>query len=278
MAREPMLFSNIYPESRRRDFGRSVENFLGRRRALPIFEEWQKRCWPSSSTPFCDLLEMLEVPFILPDTRPLREADTVKPLVVVANHPYGVIDGWLIAALLEKMGRSYRAIGRWDITDFMEEYGRFILPIDFSGSEAGRELNENTKREALRNLREGTAVVILPAGKIAKAPYILGGSVEAPWKTFAARMVLATEASVLPIYLVGQIGVLAQAMKKLGPLGNNVGLVIEHYRQLRRPQELRCDGLVPFAALENRSDRHKLTEELRDLVFSMQGRARLAKE
>lgn len=91
-------------------------------------------------------------------------------------------------------------------------------------------------------------------------------------------MVLATEASVLPIYLVGQIGVLAQVMKKLGPFGNNVGLVIEHYRQLRRPQELRCDGLVPFAALENRSDRHKLTEELRDLVFSMQGRARLAKE
>src|ERR1700686_358502 len=91
------------------------------------------------------------------------------PVVVVANHPYGVLDGIVISWLVEKVRPDFvvlthavlrRAPGGPD----------FVLPIDFSGTEEAQEINLKSRAAARAQLDKGGAVIVFPAGAVSTAP------------------------------------------------------------------------------------------------------------
>jgi putative hemolysin len=47
-----------------------------------------------------------------------------------------------------------------------------ILPIDFDETEAALKNNVKTRRQALKHLKDGGAIIIFPAGAISLAPKI----------------------------------------------------------------------------------------------------------
>jgi len=141
---------------------RAVENLSGRRRLLPIYHRWRTSVAAKSPRMMGALLEMIGTRLdIQAPAWPISVPPEV-PLVIVANHPFGIGDGIAVLALAEGLGRPYRILIN---SDFMKlpEIRPYALPIDFSASREAIATNVKRRTDARRLLKAGVTIVVFPA-------------------------------------------------------------------------------------------------------------------
>jgi putative hemolysin len=240
---------------------RAIEDLSGRRGLLPVYYRWRRDVAGKSPRMMGELLEMVDARIELdaPAWPPVMPADA--PLVIIANHPFGIGDGIALLALAEQLGRPYRILIN---SDFMRipEIRPVVLPIDFSRTAEATETNIRTRREARRLLQDGVIIVVFPAGGVATAERPFGKAEELPWKSFTARLIQLTQAAVLPIYFEGQNSALFHLVSRYS-LSLRLALLVSEFRYcVDAAIKTHVGDVVPFAALEGRADRNLLTAEL----------------
>jgi len=257
---------------------RAIENLSGRRRLLPIYDRWRKEVAGKSPRMMSEALEMIGTTIDIRSPAWPAAVASEEPLVIVANHPFGIGDGIAVLAVAEALGRPYRILIN---NDFMRvpELRPYALPIDFSETRGAIETNLRSRAEARRLLRDGVTIVIFPAGGVATADRIFGVAEELPWKTFAARLIQQARASVLPVYVEGQNSALFHFVSRFS-LALRLSLLVSEFRHfLGSTVTVHIGRVVPFAEIVNGDDRRALTEELYARVQGLApGRAGLALE
>ncbi len=145
------------------------------------------------------------------DPSALDKAPRSGPLVVIANHPYGVLDGLTISYLTEHVRPDFMILASAVLVEVPEIQSN-LLPVDLSDRPQARKFNVATRRRALAHLRTGGALIVFPAGLISTAPdrWGRGHAVDPPWGAFTARLIRRAQASVLPVFFHGQNGRLFQ--------------------------------------------------------------------
>ena len=91
------------------------------------------------------------------------------PLVMVANHPYGIADGIAVLSLAEQLGRPFKILINDQLLK-VPEMRPYSLPISFEETKEALAINLATRNEALRLLKDGVTIVIFPGGGVATAP------------------------------------------------------------------------------------------------------------
>jgi putative hemolysin len=239
---------------------RGIENASGRRRLLPVYRDWSAK-WGGSPRMMNELLPAIGSTLDIDASQWPPSLSPDVPLVIVANHPFGIGDGIAVLALAEQLDRPYRVLINADFTR-IPEIRPYALPIDFSNSRDAIQTNLKTRVEARRILNEGMTLVVFPAGGVATADRLFGKAEELPWKPFTARLIQDAEATVLPIYFEGQNSVLFHAVSRFS-LGLRLALMVSEFRRcIGRPIKVRAGTPVPFEALASRGDRAALIEEL----------------
>ena len=125
------------------------------------------------------------------------------PLVLVANHPHGLVDGIIIAALLGRVRTDYQILVRSLLTG-VPEVARFLIPVPFPHEADAFAASLRMREAALARLRAGGAIALFPAGSVAAARPWWGRAVEAPWAPFTVSLIRRTGATVIPMYFPGQ--------------------------------------------------------------------------
>jgi len=245
----------------------AIEDLSGRRRLLPIYHAWRTEVAGKSPRMMTELLSRIGTTLDINGsgkpgaaTWPAAVPSGV-PLVMVANHPFGIGDGIAILALAEQLGRPYRILIN---SDFLKvpEIRHLALPIDFSETREAIKTNVESRNAARRLLREGTTIVVFPAGGVATADRLAGKAEELPWKTFTARMIQQAEAAVLPVYFEGQNGLLFHLASRYS-LTVRLALMVSELRKfVNAAIPVYVGGVVPFSELAARHDRQALTHEL----------------
>jgi putative hemolysin len=243
-----------------RRFIRAVENASGRRRLLPLYERW--RCESAGKSPrmMADMLALIGTSLDLQGAWP-PTIGVGDPLVIIANHPFGIGDGIALTVLAEAIGRPYRILVNRDFLK-VPEVRDIVLPIDFAETEAALATNLATRAAARRLLQDGTTLIIFPSGGVATAERPFGKAEELPWKHFTARLVQQSRASVLPIYFEGQNSPLFHLVSRVSLMLRLSLLVSEFRKFVGADVHLHVGDVVPFSALEHANDRRKLTDEL----------------
>lgn len=77
--------------------------------------------------------------------------------------------------------------------------------MDFDEIKDALITNLQTRREALRLLNDGITIIVFPGGGVATAANPFGCAEALPWKTFTAKMIRSSKATVLPLHSGGQI-------------------------------------------------------------------------
>ncbi len=247
---------------------RKVEGLSGRDHFADLYDIWRKEVVGKSKRVMGEMLALIDVglavqgepwpPQTIPDT----------PIVIIANHPFGIGDGIAICAMAEQLGRPFRVIINNDLLK-VQEMRPYSLPINFDETREAVQMNLETRKEAVRLLKDGVTIVVFPAGGVATAKKGFGRAEDLPWKVFPAKLIQAAGASVIPIYFEGQNGRLFHLASKISQT-MRLSLLIREFRRLSGKTIIaRVGKTLDAADLMKVRDRKVLTQILFDSVFSM---------
>ncbi len=252
----------------RRLLMRAIEDLSGRRRLLPIYARWRSDSALRSPHMWRDALEMIGTTLDISGPPDWTASADGGPLVIIANHPFGIADGMAALALAERLGRPYRILLNADLMR-LPELEQFGLPIDFSGTRAALATNLNTRSEARRLLSEGVTIVIFPGGGVATAEQPFGKAEELPWKQFAVRLIRQSGATVLPVYFEGQNSSLFHFVSRYSLTLRLSLLVCEFGRTLGSVIRARIGNPVSYADLLARTEGRAMIDDLYLLVHQL---------
>jgi putative hemolysin len=125
------------------------------------------------------------------------------PVVVVANHPSGLVDGMIMAEMVNRIRPDFRILTRSLLTG-IPEVEEFMIPVPFPHEENSRELGLEMRNLTMDHLKRGGVIILFPAGRVACSETWFGTAVEAEWNVFTHKMIHRSGATILPIYFPGQ--------------------------------------------------------------------------
>jgi putative hemolysin len=208
------------------------------------------------------------------DADALAAVPKTGPVVFVANHPYGVLDGIVMSWLVSKVRSDFVVLTHIVLTR-APEAAKFILPLDFSETDEAQRTNLASRAKARAQLERGGAVVVFPAGAISTAPDRLGRkpAVDARWQPFVSQLIQRSKAAVVPIWFGGQNGRLFQVASHLS-LTLRLSLIFHEVRtRIGASLPVVVGAPIPFDSLAGVKDRQALADALRARVYAL---ARLA--
>ena len=196
------------------------------------------------------------------------------PVVVVANHPYGVLDGIVISWLVSKARPDFVVLTNAILMRAPEVNG-FILPIDFSGTEEARRTNLASRAAARLHLNRGGVVVAFPAGAVSTAPdkFGLKPAIDGRWQPFVSQLIQRSQAAVVPVWFGGQNSRLFQIASHVSYTLRISLLFHEVKSRIGTCLPVVIGAPIPYGALAGVGDRQALADHLRQRVYAL---ARLA--
>jgi putative hemolysin len=225
---------------------RLVERLGGRHRIVRAYEQARRALQPG------DDIWALAVRSL--DITVLHRADRLAavprkgPLVVVANHPFGVVDGLVLCHLISTVRMDFKVLAMSTLCRVPEVRDQ-VLPIDFASTREAVTASARSRRAARLLLGAGGCLIIFPAGAVSTARRVFGPADDADWHPFAGRLIMDHEAAVLPVRFDGKNSLLFQLASRLSPTLRLSLLLKEAAKRIGTEVEAHLGEVLSFEAL-----------------------------
>ncbi len=198
--RSELTYANSFPNLTKRIFIKTVETLTARFQLLYHMRHWENN---QNKDPhfWTSVLNEMSVEVNTP-LEQLENIPATGSIVVVCNHPHGLVDGVVLAWLLSKRRDDFKIITR-ALLNGVEVAEKNLLSISFPHEEDAVRKNLKTRKEALSNVRDGHCIAVFPAGTVSTSKTPFGPVVEADWGKFTSKLVLQSDARVVPIFFQG---------------------------------------------------------------------------
>ncbi|MGB0750146.1 MAG: lysophospholipid acyltransferase family protein [Magnetospiraceae bacterium] len=250
----------------RRGVMRSVEILTGQKRLQRLYDRYLSTRQPN------DIFWQSAIDYLRLTVRydPARLANIPKtgPLIVVANHPFGVLDGLAIGYLVHQVRTDFKVLAN-AVLGRAEVFRPYLIPIEFDGLSSALRSNVMAKRETLAHLRTGGAIIVFPAGGVSTAQSPFGPATDAPWKLFTGKLIEASGATVVPIYFEGQNGPLFHFVSKFSQALREALILREVAKKINDEIVAHVGQPVPHETLMALPTRQALLDFLRTQVYHL---------
>src|SRR5580704_2421326 len=173
---------------------RAVERMSGQPYLKSLYDEHRSNRAPGENF-WAAAIRSLELKIVYNEDA-LECLPNTGALVIVANHPFGVLDGLIISYLTSKLRDDFIVLTN-SVLYRAEEIRSHLLPIDFAETKEALGTNLKSRAQAKAHLIKGGCLVIFPAGGASTAPKPWSKrAVDAEWKNFTARLIVAAKAPV----------------------------------------------------------------------------------
>ena len=195
------------------------------------------------------------------------------PLVLIANHPFGILDGLMMGHLLDRVRGDFRILAN-SVFRRAEALNRVVLPISFDETKAAVKLNLDTRAEALRYLGQGGAIGVFPGGTVStSAKPFTSAPMDPGWRNFTAKMIAKSGATVVPVYFDGHNSRLFQIASHVH-YTLRLGLLIKEFRaRMDEPVRVVIGQPIPASDLAPlKADPTRMMEFLRRATYDLSPR------
>lgn len=199
------VFTYSRPEQSflRRSLIRVVERLSGRARFERLYKRWQAEHHNPAETIFATGIRALGVSADL-DAGALEQMPETGGVLVVANHPFGIVDGLLVAAMAATRRRDVRLMVH-SLLCQPPEAREALLPVDFAETAEARRCSAETRRRAVEWLDQGHVLVLFPAGSVSTVPAPMDRhAVDCAWHPFVTRLATRPGVRTVPVFVHGQ--------------------------------------------------------------------------
>lgn len=188
----------------RRGLIRTFEALAGQPRLQALYDNWAACDKRPLESVFDAALRVLNVEPKIVSNDSLRAVPRSGGLLLVANHPFGIIDGLILGHLGMRLRGNVHILTNSVLCN-IPEVQPHLLPVDFDGTADARRLTGQTRKRATQLLSDGQVVAIFPGGGIATANQpIRGRAVDSIWHPFVGRLATLPGVTTLPVHFTGQ--------------------------------------------------------------------------
>lgn len=160
----------------------------------------------------------------------LEGVPAAGPLVMVANHPFGALEGLVLAKALLPVRPDLRFLANYMLAA-VPELGDLLCSVDPFGGRGALRRNLTGLRQAIRHVTDGGALVVFPSGTVSHLQPARGAISDPEWQSMAGRLVQRTGADALPLYFHGRNSMFFNIMGLLHPAARTVLLPKELLRK-----------------------------------------------
>ncbi len=162
-----------------------------------------------------EVLNALRVEYLCDDDEVAR-LPTSGPVIVIANHPFGGLDGIIITHLLAGLRSDLRVLANGLLARIIE-LKPVLIPVNPFGGTAARHPNVSGTRAALRFLQAGGMLFTFPAGVVSHLRPGQSIVMDPPWSQSIALFARRTGATVVPLFVQGRNSNLFQVSGLMHP-------------------------------------------------------------
>ena len=198
------------------------------------------------------LLQFLEVEYSA-SQRDLDHIPDKGPAVIVVNHPFGILEGAVLATLLSRVRADVKFLANGILTA-IPEIRDLLISVDPMGHASATQANPGGLKKALRFVRQGGLLVIFPAGEVSHFQWKQRGITDPQWNVAVARILemagrRAPELVVVPAYVDGANSVLFQLLGLLHPRLRTAWLARELLNKRRASVDVRAGSAISISKL-----------------------------
>ena len=194
------------------------------------------------------------------------------PLIVVANHPYGSLDGLILGHILLSRRPDVKIMAN-HLLARVRELRELLLLVDPYARSASTHNNLNALKNVLAFVRNGGALGVFPAGDVAHLRFQPPGIHEGAWSTQIARLIRHTKASIVPVHFAGGNGPLFHLLGLLHPMLRTLLLPRETTNKGGRRIRVEIGRAIPASRLESLGNNERCMRYLRMRSLILRQRA-----
>lgn len=193
------------------------------------------------------LLDQLAVTYRMGDAD-LQHVPKTGPAFVVANHPFGVLEGAVLATVLKRVRPDVRFLAN-ELLGVIPEIQDLLIPVDVTAGQPGAQRNWAGLRRAVEFVKQGGCLVVFPAGEVSRFHPRERAVTDSVWNTAVARIIetLARHGvavPTVPVYIHGSNSLLFQALGMLHPKLRTMLLARELLNKRERRVDLRIGSAI----------------------------------
>jgi putative hemolysin len=233
--RSAISYASTFEDPWKAAFIRLVEAFTGKLTILRLVRKFERQGAPQGQAFWRAALDVMGIELQTPQYQ-LDRIPREGPLIVVSNHPHGMVDGMIFADLIGRVRNDYRILTRSLLTVIDEVAGSYMIPVPFPHDPDAQRKYVEMRAKAMEHLKNDGVVALFPSGGVAASETMFGPAVEGEWNVFTAKMIRRSGATVLPVRFQGQNSRAYQIANQISPMLRQGLLLHEIVRSLNKPQ------------------------------------------
>lgn len=248
---------------------KTIERLTGKKKLEKLYKSYSLNS-ENPRTFWTDILDEMEINIINKSTYPLF-IPKKGSLLIIANHPFGIIDGLILCSLVSKVRGDFKIMTH-ETLQFLPQLQQFILPVDFKGQTKDTKiLNIQTAKKAREYLINNGVVIIFPSGGVSIANDLKSDAVDDEWKLFPAKLIHQTKTNVLPIYFDGKNGLLFHlfASKIKNQTLKYSTYIHETRKKIGKDISIYPGKIITYQMIEKFNDRAELTNFLKETTYNL---------
>jgi putative hemolysin len=246
-----------------------IEHFLAFPRMNKAYAEIAHM---QDSRPFADkVLDQLNVAYDLSheDLKKIRIPS--GPVIVVANHPFGGIEGVILTSLLRSVRCDVKFMANY-LLNSIPEMRELLISVNPFKTATSMQDNIKPLRESINWLKNGGMLVVFPAGTVSHFDFKKGTVTDPAWSTTIARIIRKTNAPVLPLFFQGTNSAAFQMAGMVHPMLRTAMLPNQLFNKDRKSIQILAGDLIPSEKLKAFTDDDDLTSYIRLRTYLLEQR------
>ena len=246
---------------------RSIEFLTGQPKLFKLYRRYQENpnLWKSFWDGCVDLLKLK----ISISNLDLEKIPSTGPTIVVANHPFGVLDGLVLSWLVSQKRNDFKLLVHSLLLRAPETKGN-LLPIDFTGDKKALLTNLETRKKARKHISEGGCIIIFPSGTVSTTLKFYQKKAKAfdcEWKKFTSRLIKQTDPKIIPINFPGTNSLAFQIFSHISLVLRSSLLFFEIKRRINTEVEVFVGDSFKYSEIGEDLSNEELADMLRTKTY-----------
>jgi putative hemolysin len=227
---------------------RTIEWLTAKVTLLRLIREFERTGAPKGSPFWTKAIRHMGIDILTPAEEIARIPKT-GPVVIASNHPHGLVDGMILAEMVNRVRSDFKILTRSLLTG-IPEVEEFMIPVPFPHEDNSRELRLEMRAITMDHLARGGVIILFPAGQVASSKTWFGPAIEAEWNVFTHKMVHRSGATIVPVRFPGRNTRAYQIANKLSATLRQSLLLYEIKKALFKPQRPHIGAPIPASVLD----------------------------